>query len=113
MMTFKEFQATGRDVEDLSDVTGDSVHDGVPGRTYKDGTGDDVFTIEKTCEEYRTQGAWYLLLDRGESFSDDLELLERALYTYAANEGWLGQPQRDVTKAMTGTLRAPRRSEAH
>jgi hypothetical protein len=37
IVNFKEFQATGRDVEDIGPFTGDEDYAGVPGRVYCDG----------------------------------------------------------------------------
>jgi hypothetical protein len=73
-MTFEEFCATGRDVEDVSGVAGDE--DVRAGRVY-DG---DVF-IESSGGH--PDGRWMLTLESEGSLSDDLTELERRLYEYA------------------------------
>lgn len=74
MMTFEQFQATGRDVEDVSEAAGDE--EVRPGRVY---AGD--FYIESSGDH--ADGKWMLTLESSGYLSDDLESLERRLYEYA------------------------------
>lgn len=73
--TFKEFQASGRYVEDVSTAAKDT--DEVrPGRVY----------MRDLCIESSNgsaRGEWLLVLERGDYISDDLDMLERMLYDFA------------------------------
>ncbi len=78
-MTFEEFQATGRDVENLQDVADVAAQLGherpVPGRVYLTGG----LFIE------RESSIWRLQME-GQHRSPDLEALERVLYRFYCRE---------------------------
>lgn len=82
-MTFEEFQATGRRCDDL-DGNG-------RGRRYLD-----ILFIEEVLpnwpEAARKEGKWHLLIENCEWITDDLAALERRLYDWAIQSGYVEQP---------------------
>lgn len=78
-MTFDEFRATGRDVDDLDKFVPDMDLDGVGGRIYLDDDG--PLWIE------RFGGGWLLTVERSQYQGEDLEPLEKTLYNFALGEG--------------------------
>jgi hypothetical protein len=87
-MTFEQFQASGKDSDDLSrDCQTDEGLLGA-GRVYEGGC-----YIQSTGgwpEEKQGQGKWHLHLGNMEWVSDDLPALERKLYRWALSEGYCG-----------------------
>jgi hypothetical protein len=80
-MTFPEFQATGRTVEDLSKYTDDVSEDaGIPGRVYAGN-----LWCEDAGESWR--GRWYTHIGNQEYQSDNLTAIELHLYNFAIAEG--------------------------
>jgi hypothetical protein len=88
-MTFEEFQASKRHVDDLGkEINCDMGFDNpVPGFLYADSS----LYIEKRHEGWhpmvKEEGQYYLLLGRMDWISDNLTDLERRLYEYAVREG--------------------------
>lgn len=90
-MTFEEFKATARHVDDLEKELAFTIYGDptikCPGIIYAD-----VFYIEKACRnwthEAREEGDYFLIIGRLEWLSFDLEPLERQLYDYAKQEGY-------------------------
>jgi hypothetical protein len=91
-LTFEQFQATRRWCDNLPEAV--SSEDwgeqdlGTPrGWLYMG-----VLYIDQVEEwwpdDCRREGKWHLILDRDEYITDDLERLERALYTYAISAGY-------------------------
>jgi hypothetical protein len=78
-MTFKQFQATGHDVADLSQVIGNGQEEleGKPGRVYLDG-----LYIEREPD-----GRWYLLIENEDWLGEPLVTLEQHLFRYASDSG--------------------------
>lgn len=74
-LTFPEFQATKREVDDVGNALDFDYGDGIihPGFIYADS-----YYIEKLTDNPR--GAFYLLIDRSDWISDDLASLERILW---------------------------------
>lgn len=73
MLTFEQFQATGKEVDNIGDVLGDADEElDRPGRVY-----DDAFWILPTSD-----GRWYLRVIQDEWTSADLTELERHLYDW-------------------------------
>jgi hypothetical protein len=95
MMTFEQFQATGRAVDNLgdhiSDMRFEEMQDAeeivrTPGRLYLG-----CLYIENVTEnwpEAAQRGKWYLLIERDETITDDLAGLERELYDWAMASGY-------------------------
>jgi hypothetical protein len=89
-MTFEQFQATREHHDDLrripavfSQIDGEMA---APGNTYLGS----FFINELTAEwppEVARRGKWHLLIERDEWISDDLALLERKLFEFAASSG--------------------------
>lgn len=87
MMTFKEFQATGRDCDDLAAATASDFGDEgkLRGRLYLDSLYiDDTDSWDGGVHPL---GRWHLLLERDEWFSNDLAKLELRLYRWALRDG--------------------------
>jgi hypothetical protein len=89
-MTFEQFQASRRYSEDIGTAISDARWEGEPsakGYLYLDG-----LYIEEVQphwpEAAKARGKWYLLIDRDDWITDDLEALERKLYDWAASEGY-------------------------
>jgi hypothetical protein len=78
-MTFEEFKASGRYLEDLSTAT---VYPAVPGRLYAG-----VLVIEDSLSA--PEGLWALRIGDTSRWSDDLESLERELFEHGLSEGIL------------------------
>lgn len=89
-MTFQEFVATRKWSEDIGCAIADERWAGEPppkgwlylGKLYIE------MTDEHWPEVARTHGKWYLILNRDETVTDDLESLERKLYAWAMAEGY-------------------------
>ena len=78
-MTFEEFQATRRYVDDLTEIDG---WDG-SGYVYAD-----TCVIEDNGEDF-AEGRWCLTIANYSEVSDDLDRFERELYDWCAGEmGW-------------------------
>jgi len=97
MMTFAEFQATGRAVDDLVAATDDDglrysrEADSPParGRVYCDS-----LWIEERPESGWPNGRgerWWCLIGRDDWLTDDLAAVERRLYAFACDEGYCGE----------------------
>jgi hypothetical protein len=78
MITFEEFVATSRDVDDVSEVASDE--DVRPGRVYAN----DLF-IESSMGH--PDGAWMLVWTNQCWLSNDVHDLELRLYDLAVSEG--------------------------
>ena len=76
-MTFEQFLTTGHDTDDIGEELGDSSLAGIPGRIY-----DNAFYIQR-----RSDGSFYLPLEKDEFESRDLSELEARLYHYARDSG--------------------------
>lgn len=90
-MTFEQFQATRREVDDLGAALNDAHWEDQPpakGYVYCDS-----LWIEHVGETWapdmRNQGKYYLLLERCEWIDFDLEPLERRLYEFAVQSGFV------------------------
>lgn len=90
-MTFAEFQTTRVWCDDLGAKLQDAHWEGEP-----DGKGNvylDCLFIEQVQphwpEASRALGKWHLLIGRADWISDDLEMLERKLYQFALDEGYI------------------------
>lgn len=89
-MTFEQFQATRKYVENLGAVINDARFDEEPttkgnvylGSLYIEEVGD------HWPEDAKVQGKWYLLIERDEWITDDLERLEFTLYNWASDAGY-------------------------
>ncbi len=94
MMTFEQFQATKTHCDDIGAAISDArwEHEPVPakGNLYLG-----ELYIEEVLPhfspEMKHQGKWYLTIHRDEWVSDDLEDLERKLYEFAKDEGFLDE----------------------
>jgi hypothetical protein len=84
ILTFAEFQATGRNVLELAAIAGAQGFEG-PGRVYCAG-----FVIETG-----RYAAWCLTIENGSRESNDLASLERDLYDWARGEGYIDEPVSD------------------
>ncbi len=79
-MTFEEFQASGRDVDDIAAVTGEDWLIGVNGRMY---CNDTLWAVP--CV---TSGiGWSTIIGNREFQSRHLKVIERKLYEFAVAEG--------------------------
>lgn len=93
-MTFEDFQNTRRESADLgrdvSDCRWDDEVEPGAGFVYLD-----VLYIERVGDHWpdaaRARGKFYLILERDEYISDDLEELERKLYDWAMASGYQRQ----------------------
>lgn len=93
-MTFEQFQATRRHCDDLGKAVDDGRWEGQPaakGNLYLG-----CLFIESAQphwpQEARDEGKWYLVLERDEWITDDLESLERKLYQWAESAGYFDTP---------------------
>jgi hypothetical protein len=89
-MTFEQFQATRKHCNDLGKALGDARWEDGPA-----GTGFlylDALYIEDVPSHWpdaaKAQGNHYLILERCEWITDDLESLERRLYEFAVSAGY-------------------------
>ena len=98
MMTFEQFQTSGRYCGDLGKALDDASFDDADGSGQKLATGriygDPRYPLyiesTKDWETVRSNGnAWYLILERDEYLSNDLPQLERLLYDFAVTSGYL------------------------
>jgi hypothetical protein len=95
VMTFEEFQDT-RKYQDLSSI--DESADGVSGYTYLQ-TGlyiEDTRTWENDERGDDDRGRWFIMIGRSDWSSHDLQELERHLYEFAINEGYILSEDHDV-----------------
>lgn len=83
MMTFEQFQATRKHVEDLADVVGFGFDEPQPGYVYADDL--HIFDMPKDSDA----GQFLLAIGNSQRISDDLESLERDLYEFGVSEGLL------------------------
>ena len=86
-MTFQEFQATKREAtreeverEGMTYITEQTK------RILLYAHGLYIESTEGWGEEMEKQGKWYLILERSEYVSDDLQKLEKLLYEWGAGE---------------------------
>jgi hypothetical protein len=90
-MTFPEFQATGRDVTDLSTLPADLSYEcpkGTAGRVYVSGLViEDTRSWVGTDPTRGASGRWYVLIGNREFHSDSLSCVEWYLYRFAVSEG--------------------------
>ena len=108
VMTFEQFQATGKAVADLAAALPDwQFEPGAHGRVYLD-----VLYIEGTDEKWPHPelGKWHLMLGNMDWQTDDLALLERKLYEFAISEDYISAPPAaerltwfDLSKVASGT----------
>jgi hypothetical protein len=92
-MTFAEFQAMGRDVEDLSaiaDIAASGIESGA-GRTYLD----DGLFIERDTLPY-----WSVTIGNWNGRYSELADAERKLYAFAVSEGYIDAPTPDSGPAL-------------
>lgn len=96
-MTFEQFQATRKACENLGAAINAEFGDTpVGGFTYLD-----ALYIEDTASWTDTvakPGRYYLLINRSDWFSDDLEPLERRLYDYAVSEDYFSSERAALTR---------------
>ncbi len=88
-MTFEQFQATGRDCDDLNKMNG-VTEEGVRGRVYLD-----YLYLEDTTtwpEKQAGQPRWYAMLCQEEHSSDNIADVELALYVWAVEEEMIADP---------------------
>jgi hypothetical protein len=78
MMTFEQFQASGRDVADLRTIQPDAYLSACAGRAY---------AAELVID--RAERGWCLTIGNRSVVRLDLASLERDLYEYAVREGLL------------------------
>lgn len=90
MLTFEQFTATRTECDDLAAAVQSEnwETEGTPkGNLYLG-----CLYIERVQAhwpaESRAAGSWCLTIDRDCQISDDLNMLERALYDFAASEGY-------------------------
>ena len=84
MLSFSEFQATGRDVSDLSTIPHCAAQEiSGAGRVYLD----DEWPL--VIESGSAPGLWCLTIGNDSHESNDLQRLERELYDFAEAEGYL------------------------
>jgi hypothetical protein len=75
-MTFEQFQASGRDVDDVGPIIQDEGYMGIPGRIYVG-----FLNIERMPD-----GTWSTVINNRET-AGNLVDCERALYEFAISEG--------------------------
>lgn len=88
-MTFEQFQASRRRVEDLEGALDLSIYDDpeikCPGLIYLD-----QYYIEERCDNWsaaaKDGGKYHLILNNWDALSDDLEDLERKLFECALHD---------------------------
>lgn len=89
-MTFEDFQKTGRNSDDLAAATGNTpdLFSSNSGRLY--GKEDVPLYIEALGDRNDGRGArWYTIIERSEIEDTDLETVERALYEFGIEAGYL------------------------
>jgi hypothetical protein len=93
MMTFEQFQATRAKCDDLSKAIDDGMWDDCPipatGFVYHDSTLFIEDVQDWWPQETKARGRYDLTLYNRQETSDDLAALERLLYDFAADEGYL------------------------
>lgn len=97
-MTFEQFQATGRDCDDLNKMNG-VTEEGVRGRVYLD-----YLYLEDTTtwpEKQAGQPRWYAMLCQEEHSSDNIADVELALYVWAVEEEMIAEPVRVEPTPLT------------
>ncbi len=105
---FEEFQALRREVADLQPVSGCDWHKGVAGFVYEVVIGAGLH-IEKNNDSWKSTPAepyaYMLNIGNDEWLSNDLAELERKLYEFAIDEGYIldSQSGSNVTPAI-GTV---------
>ena len=85
-MTFKDFQATGRDVADLASlplIAAQGIESGQAGRVYADDLFIETLVLDGAPTEYQ------LTLGSHSRISANLASLERKLYEFAVSEGYI------------------------
>ncbi|MGH8290615.1 MAG: hypothetical protein ACREV7_16615 [Steroidobacteraceae bacterium] len=85
MLTFPDFQATGRDVPDLSEIpeiAAQGIENTTPGRVYTDG----LLYIERSADPL---DPWHRLTIGNHQFVEPLAALEQRLYEFAVSEGYI------------------------
>lgn len=84
-MTFEQFQATRQHSDDIGRDLPDSYLENSQGYIYEGG-----LHIEDTAKwpdaAKKNNGAYCLTIGNAQTFSDEIETLERALYDYAVRE---------------------------
>lgn len=95
-LSFVDFQAKARRVADIgAEISADL--DGVrPGILYPGGLYIECQN-QHWSEPAKNNGAYLLIIGRDDWISDDLELLERKLYEFGVDEGYLTKPM-ETTK---------------
>lgn len=84
MLSFSEFQATGRNVADLSTIPHCAAQELYgAGRVYLD----DEWPL--VIESGSAPGLWCLTIGNDSHESNDLQSLERKLYQFAVSEGYV------------------------
>jgi hypothetical protein len=88
-MTFEQFQASKTWCDDLpNELVNSNEGERKPRGWLYVGS----LYVEQVTNEWpencRDEGGWYLLLERDEWITDDLEALERKLYAWAMSSGW-------------------------
>lgn len=85
-MTFEQFQATKQHASDFGAVLKDAGLIGLAGFLYVGELYIGDTNVWPGCAH--KEGRYYLLIDRSEYVSNDLEQLERLLYKFACDEGY-------------------------
>lgn len=105
-MTFEQFKATRREsgnlFADLGDVGqwGETIEDRIPcGFIYEGGLYIEMVT-DKWPQKCRDEGKYYLILERSEFITDDLETLEHRLYQFGLSSGAVDRPKNLLTLAI-------------
>ncbi len=91
MMTFEQFQQTGRDSSSMGgeDCIQDDMLAGAIGRIYLDALWmEDTYLWPKSAPGYG-KGRWYTRIGNQEHQSNDLAEMERVLFQFAQSEGYL------------------------
>jgi hypothetical protein len=88
-MTFQQFQATRTYCDDLGSALQDARWEDEP--TGKGNLYVGCLYIEERQPHWPgdRDGKWFLLINRDEWISDDLEALERRLFQFAQDEGYV------------------------
>lgn len=75
-MTFNEWRATAREVDDIGRETGNSLDDGLPGILYYDAEGYPIGQIERVSDGYR------VIAEASELTTDSRDAAERWLWDH-------------------------------
>lgn len=87
-MTFEEFKASGKYVDQLPECCLYNDDHPVGGMIYKgEAWIEDCNSWKNDEDPHPNDGRWYLIICRDQWRSDDLEKLERILYEWAKDEG--------------------------